>query len=65
MEQNGLCNIRNETMDEARIHFGSYAHIDHIHPYSKGGTSTAENAALTHAECNQNKGADLPQERAA
>jgi hypothetical protein len=55
--QNGLCTICQNTIDETRITDGSYVHIDHIEPFSKGGTSTRDNAALTHATCNQSKGA--------
>ena len=55
--QNGLCTICQDTIDESRISDGSYVHIDHIKPFSKGGTSTRDNAALTHAGCNQSKGA--------
>ncbi|ORA51975.1 hypothetical protein BST22_13695 [Mycolicibacterium chubuense] len=34
------------------------AHIDHIVPWSKGGTTTEDNAALTHRFCNQQKQAN-------
>jgi hypothetical protein len=55
--QNGLCTICQNTIDETRISDGSYVHVDHVVPFSKGGASTHDNAALTHAACNQSKGA--------
>jgi Protein of unknown function DUF262/HNH endonuclease len=57
--QNGFCTICNESMDQSRLMDGSYVQLDHIHPYSKGGPSTADNAALVHAACNRFKGAKL------
>ena len=33
------------------------AHADHIKPFSKGGTTTQDNCQVTHAKCNQQKGA--------
>ncbi|KAL3906808.1 MAG: hypothetical protein SGILL_009124 [Bacillariaceae sp.] len=59
--QNGDCAICNESLDGERISDGKYAHIDHVDPFSKGGSSTLENAALVHAECNLNKGAKKPE----
>jgi hypothetical protein len=32
------------------------AHVDHIVPWSKGGTTTIDNAQLTHIHCNCSKG---------
>lgn len=34
--------------------------VDHIIPFSKGGTTTIENAQLLHRSCNRQKGAALP-----
>ncbi|CAB9510309.1 Protein of unknown function DUF262 [Seminavis robusta] len=56
-KQEGNCNICNQTLDAKRIHDGSYAHLDHKTPHSKGGLSEENNAALAHAECNLHKGA--------
>eukprot|EP00977_Amphora_coffeiformis_P005451 scaffold1162_cov170-Amphora_coffeaeformis.AAC.9 len=56
-KQGGLCNFCGQSLDQNRILDGTYAHIDHIKPHSKGGTTTEENAALLHAECNFSKGA--------
>ena len=36
--------------------------IDHIIPFSKGGLDEVENFQLAHLECNQEKGAMLPEE---
>ena len=33
------------------------AHVDHVKPYSKGGPTKDDNAALTHRFCNLSKGA--------
>ena len=32
-------------------------HADHIVPFSKGGPTTQDNCQVTHAKCNQQKGA--------
>ncbi|CAB9501089.1 Protein of unknown function DUF262 [Seminavis robusta] len=56
-KQEGNCNICNQTLDVKRIHDGSYAHLDHKIPYSKGGPTEEDNAALVHTECNLHKGA--------
>ena len=58
-KQEGLCNYCNQSMDADRISDGKYAHIDHIKPYSKGGETCEENAALVHADCNMAKDAML------
>jgi 5-methylcytosine-specific restriction endonuclease McrA len=55
--QIGRCPICGQTIDPKRIQDGDYVHIDHIKPWSKGGSSTKGNAALTHATCNMSKGA--------
>ena len=55
--QGGLCTICNQTIDRNRLDDGSYVHLDHLHPYAKGGQSTDDNARLTHAACNRSKGA--------
>jgi 5-methylcytosine-specific restriction endonuclease McrA len=55
-KQGGFCTRCEQTLDIDRIMDGRYAHIDHIQPYSKGGVSEAENAALVHSECNLEKG---------
>eukprot|EP00594_Rhizosolenia_setigera_P014879 CAMPEP_0178963618 /NCGR_PEP_ID=MMETSP0789-20121207/15140_1 /TAXON_ID=3005 /ORGANISM="Rhizosolenia setigera, Strain CCMP 1694" /LENGTH=533 /DNA_ID=CAMNT_0020648139 /DNA_START=368 /DNA_END=1969 /DNA_ORIENTATION=+ len=54
--QNGRCTICNQTIDPNRLDDGAYVNLDHKIPYSKGGSSTVDNAALTHASCNQSKG---------
>ena len=54
--QGGFCAICNTGIDEERLSDGSYVHLDHKQPFSKDGKSTKENAALTHASCNQSKG---------
>ena len=56
-QQNGKCGICQEPMNEDQIHDGSYSHIDHIKPYSRGGRTDWDNAQLTHRACNQSKGA--------
>ena len=57
-KQSGLCSICGETIDESRLDDGSYVHIDHIKPLSKGGAATEDNAGLAHAVCNRHKGAN-------
>ena len=53
-----------------KIHRLQNAHVDHIIPFAKGGPTEASNAQLTHASCNQQKGArnhgiaDAPKEAA-
>lgn len=54
--QSGRCTICNQTIDPNRLDDGDYVNLDHVMPYSKGGSSTADNAALTHASCNKSKG---------
>ena len=56
-QQRGLCTICNQSIDFHRLDDGSYVHLDHIRPYSMGGPSIEENAALVHAACNLSKGA--------
>ena len=34
-----------------------HAEVDHVKPYSEGGTSTEANAQLLHVVCNRSKGA--------
>lgn len=65
VQQGGICPICNTTIDRSRIQDTSYVHIDHVHPFSKGGSSTNANAALTHAACNLSKGASDLQQVAA
>ena len=55
-KQDGKCGICEQSLDENRVQDGTYAHIDHIDPHSKGGQTTFENAQLAHAECNREKG---------
>ncbi|CAB9511662.1 Inherit from COG: conserved protein [Seminavis robusta] len=55
-EQNGLCGLCEQTIDEQRLDEANYVHIDHIIPHSKGGRTTESNAQLTHSECNLHKG---------
>ena len=57
--QGGLCAICGGTMDKTRLDDGSYVHVDHIHPFSKGGSTSLSNAALAHAACNQSKGSQI------
>jgi len=59
--QGGRCSICNSTIDKNRLHDGSYVHIDHIQPWSQGGNSTIQNAAVVHAACNMGKGAKVLQ----
>lgn len=54
--QGGRCTICNQTIDRNRLDDGDYVNLDHVMPYSKGGSSTVDNAALTHASCNKSKG---------
>ena len=56
-KQGGKCTVCGEKIDESRINDGKYVHLDHVKPYSKGGLSTPDNAALTHKACNLEKGA--------
>ena len=37
----------------------SDVHLDHIHPFSKGGRTNAENLRVTHSRCNIRKGAKV------
>ena len=41
------------------IHKGSYWHIDHIHPWSKGGSNNIANLRPTHPKCNEIKSAKI------
>ncbi|KAL7576755.1 hypothetical protein ACA910_005670 [Epithemia clementina (nom. ined.)] len=56
-EQKGLCTLCQQSIDRNRLDDGSYVHLDHVIPYSKGGWSGEDNASLTHAACNLSKGA--------
>ena len=38
---------------------GSYWHIDHIHPWSKGGSNNIANLRPTHPKCNEIKSAKI------
>ena len=60
-KQNGQCSICGHAIDERRLNDGSYVHLDHVVPFSKGGASSKENAALAHAACNLSKGAKTEQ----
>ena len=55
-QQDGKCALCKESIEESRVSDGSYAHIDHKLPISKGGTDAPENLQLTHANCNLTKG---------
>ena len=57
--QGGRFPICDSTIDESRLLDGDYVHIDHIVPWSKGGPTTIDNAALTHAACNRSKGSKM------
>lgn len=57
--QRGKCAICESTIDERRLDDGDYVHLDHILPWSKGGESSRDNVALTHAACNKSKGAKI------
>lgn len=54
-EQKGKCHVCNQSIDEGRLGDGSYVHIDHIVPHSKGGKTVTSNAQLVHRECNLQK----------
>lgn len=56
-QQEGMCSICGTGIDQQRLEEGDYVHLDHIVPFSKGGSSMQENAALAHAACNLSKGA--------
>ena len=56
MKQGGKCSECGGEIDKGRINDGNYVHLDHKVPYSKGGPSTPDNAALAHRVCNQKKG---------
>jgi len=43
-----------------QIHSFDDSTVDHIHPYSKGGKTLAENAQLAHRSCNARKNKFLP-----
>jgi len=45
----GICSNRIQSLDDA--------HVDHIKPFSLGGSTTPDNARLTHAHCNMARGA--------
>lgn len=42
-----------------------HAEVDHIIPWSKGGTTSPDNAALMHRFCNRSKGARVDQVNAS
>lgn len=48
-----ICQLCFEPVDEGDVH------IDHIKPWSKGGTHTLGNLQVTHSTCNLRKGARL------
>ena len=58
-DQQGLCGICNQTMDQDRLDDDGYAHIDHIFPHSLGGATERDNAQLTHRTCNLSKGTKI------
>ncbi len=51
---NPVCSICGQT-----IHSLDDAHVDHVHPFSKGGSTSIENAQLTHRYCNLTKSAKI------
>ncbi len=53
--QAGTCYICREAID-LQLHDGSLE-FDHIEPLATGGKDTDHNLALTHSDCNRNKGA--------
>jgi hypothetical protein len=55
--QDGVCTRCGNHIQRDRLFDGSYTHVDHVIPFSKGGETTDENAELLHAVCNRNKGA--------
>jgi CRISPR/Cas system Type II protein with McrA/HNH and RuvC-like nuclease domain len=57
--QNGLCAICGNEIDRRRLGDGTYVNLDHVKPFSLGGLSTKDNAALAHAACNQSKGSKV------
>lgn len=67
VDQKGVCALCRQSLDWYRV-LGEtdYAHMDHIHPYSKGGRTVFSNAQLVHAICNRSKGnKQVEEEKAA
>lgn len=58
-KQGGNCPACEQIIHEKMLCEGSYTHIDHIIPYSKGGKTEQDNAQLLHATCNMSKGARM------
>ena len=54
--QSGKCPICEEELDHTRLSDGSYVHLDHVLPYSLGGSSVRLNMNLVHQRCNASKG---------
>lgn len=57
--QQGQCAICRQSMDHRRLNDGTYLHVDHRVPHSKGGATDMDNAQLVHSECNLKKSARL------
>ena len=55
-DQSPICKICGN-----QIHVFDDSTVDHIHPYSKGGKTRAENAQLAHRSCNARKNKFLPE----
>jgi 5-methylcytosine-specific restriction endonuclease McrA len=43
-----------------QIHSFEDSTVDHVHPYSKGGKTSSENAQLAHRSCNARKNMSIP-----
>jgi hypothetical protein len=66
VNQKGMCALCRQSLDWSRVlDETDYAHLDHIHPYSKGGKTVFSNAQLVHAICNRSKGNKLEEEEKA
>lgn len=59
------CPICNTQLDYTRGRTPTSAEVDHIIPYSRGGTDTIDNVRIICRRCNQRRGNALPRPRPA
>jgi hypothetical protein len=65
VNQKGMCALCCQSLVWSRLDETDYSHMDHIHPYSKGGRTVFSNAQLVHATCNRSKGNKHEEEKKA
>ena len=61
-KQNGMCPLCGEPILDEDVMDGGKSHLDHIEPHSLGGRTELQNAQLTHAKCNLQKGNKMIEE---